>query len=261
MWARFTQDLRAAMPGATFGLAEEVLGALRIRKDGDELAAMREAGRVADGASESVRAMGREAVGLTERELVREIERRMAEKGGGGPAFDVIVGSGENGALPHHRHGDREIREGDPVVLDFGTRIEGYPSDQTRTVVFAGDPPAGFEDAFEAVRDALDAGVEAVEPGVPAEAIDRAAREVIEQRGYGENFTHRTGHGVGLEVHEDPYIVDGNDRELEPGMVFSVEPGVYFEGEYGIRIEDLVVVTEDGAERLNHSPRGWEPLG
>jgi Xaa-Pro aminopeptidase len=260
MWARFTQDLRAAMPGAEFGLASEVLGDLRIRKDESELSAMRTAADVADEVSEAVRAMGESAVGLTERELAREIERRMAEAGGEEPAFGTIVAAGENGALPHHHHGDREIREGDPVVLDFGTRVEGYPSDQTRTVVLAGDPPDGFEDAFSAVREAQRAAIDAAEPGVTAEAIDRTARELLEDRGYGENFVHRTGHGVGLEVHEEPYVVAGNDRELEPGMVFSVEPGVYLQDEFGIRIEDLLVVTEDGAERLNHSDRGWEPL-
>jgi Xaa-Pro aminopeptidase len=260
MWARFTQDLRAAMPGAGFGLASEVLGELRIHKDESELSAMQSAAEVADEVSEAVRGMGESAVGLTERELAREIERRMTEEGGSEPSFGTIVAASENGALPHHHHGDREIREGDPVVLDFGTRVEGYPSDQTRTVVFAGDPPRGFEDAFSAVREAQQAAIDVVEPGIPAEAVDRAARELLEERGYGEQFVHRTGHGVGLEVHEEPYVVAGNDRELEPGMVFSVEPGVYLQDEFGIRIEDLVVVTEDGAERLNHSDRGWEPL-
>jgi Xaa-Pro aminopeptidase len=260
MWALFTHDLRAAMPGADFGLASEVLRDLRIRKDESELAAMREAAAIADDVSEEVRAMGDAAVGMTERELATEVRERMEARGGVGSSFDVIVGSGENGALPHHRHGDRTIRSGDPVVLDFGTRVDGYPSDQTRTAVFSGEPPEGFHDAFAAVRAAQDAGVEAAGPGVEAQAVDRAARSVLEERGYGEQFVHRTGHGVGLEVHEPPWIVEGNRRELEPGMVFSVEPGVYFPGEYGVRIEDLVVVTDEGVERLNGSDYGWEPL-
>jgi Xaa-Pro aminopeptidase len=164
---------------------------------------------------------------------------------------------GPNGAKPHHGCGDREIRAGEPVVLDFGTRVDGYPSDQTRTLVFDGEPPAEYERVHETVRAAQAAAVEAVEPGVAAEAIDRAARDVIEDAGYGDAFFHRTGHGVGLDVHEEPYIVAGNDRTLEPGMVFSVEPGIYLDGRFGCRIEDLVVVTEDGCERLNDTDRGW----
>jgi len=257
MWARFTQELRTVLPDATFGLADAVLADLRVRKDEAELDAMREAGRIADRVVGEVRALGADAVGITENELARDIERRLGDAGGEGLAFDVVVGSGPNGAKPHHRHGDRVVRTGDPVVLDFGTRYDHYPSDQTRTVVFAGDPPEGFEEVFAAVRDAQAAAVAAVEPGVTAESVDAAAREVIEARGYGDRFIHRTGHGVGLDVHEEPYIVTGNDRELEPGMVFSVEPGIYLPGEYGVRVEDLVVVTEDGHERLNDSPRDW----
>ncbi|WP_332898047.1 M24 family metallopeptidase [Haladaptatus sp. CMSO5] len=255
MWARFTQDLRRAAPGATFGLASTVLAPLRMRKDAAELDAMRHAGQIADTVSEQVREMGDDALGMTEAELARHIENLCIEAGGDALSFDVIVGSGPNGAKPHHRHGDREIQAGDPVVLDFGVFAAHYPSDQTRTVVFAGEPPEGFEAAFSAVKAAQEAAVEAVEPGVTAASIDRVARDIITEAGYGEQFIHRTGHGVGLNVHEDPYIVSGNETKLEPGMVFSVEPGVYFDGEFGIRIEDLVVVTEDGHERLNHSPR------
>lgn len=260
MWALFTQDLRATLPGATFGLASEVFDDLRMRKDDAELAALERAAELADVVSVEVRRMGEEAVGMTEAELAEVIERRLAENGGEGVAFGTVVGSGPNGAMPHHRHGDREIRRGDPVVLDFGAYVDHYPGDQTRTVVFAGDPPADFEAVHEVVAEAQQAAVEAVEPGVPAEEVDRAAREVIEAAGYGDRFVHRTGHGVGLDVHEDPYIVEGNGTELEPGMVFSVEPGVYLEGAFGVRVEDLVVVTDDGYERLNDSPRTWEPL-
>ncbi|MEM4780045.1 MAG: Xaa-Pro peptidase family protein [Halalkalicoccus sp.] len=254
LWARFTQDLRAVID-AEFGLASEVLADLRITKDDAELDAIRRASALADRVSEDVRDL--DFTGWTERDLAREIDSRLAEAGGEGPAFETIVAAGENGARPHHRHGERAIEEGDPVVLDFGTRLDGYPSDQTRTHVVSGEPPEGFEAVHEAVREAQQAAVEAVEPGVRAEEVDRAAREVIERAGYGEAFTHRTGHGVGIEVHEPPYIVDGNSRALEEGMVFSVEPGIYLEGEFGVRIEDLVVVTETGCERLNDSPRGW----
>ncbi len=257
MWARFTFDLRGAIPDASFGLASAVTTDLRIRKDDTELDRLREAARITDAVCVELRELGEEAIGLTERDLAEEIERRLSAHGGEGNSFEPIVGSGPNGARPHHGHGDRTIERGDPVVLDFGTLVDGYPGDQTRTVVFAGDPPEGYEEVHETVLNAHHAGVDAVEPGVTAESIDRAAREVIEDAGYGDEFLHRTGHGVGLEVHEPPYIVEGNDRELEPGMVFSVEPGIYLEGEFGVRIEDLVVVTENGCERLNDTPRTW----
>jgi len=260
MWARFTQDLRAALPDATFGLASEVFDGLRVRKDEAELDALRRAAALADEVSVAVRELGADAIGRTEAELAAEIDRRLADAGGEGVSFETVVGSGPNGAKPHHRHGDREIERGDPVVLDFGAYVDGYPGDQTRTVVFDGEPPAAYESVHETVRAAQRAAVDAIEPGVPAEAIDRAAREVIEDAGHGDRFVHRTGHGVGLDVHEAPYVVEGNDTELEPGMVFSVEPGIYLDGEFGVRIEDLVVVTEDGCERLNDSPRTWEPL-
>ncbi|GAA0520259.1 Xaa-Pro aminopeptidase [Halorubrum aquaticum] len=257
MWARFTRDLRSVAPGAEWGLASEALADLRVRKDGTELAALRAAAAAADATVEDLRELGSDAVGMTERDLAGRIADRLAAHGGEGISFETIVGAGENGAKPHHGHGDREIRAGDPVVLDFGTRVDGYPSDQTRTLVFAGEPPAEYEAVHAVVREAQAAAVDAVEPGVTAAAVDRAAREAIEAAGYGDAFVHRTGHGVGLDVHEEPYIVAGNDRELEAGMVFSVEPGIYLEGRFGCRIEDLVVVTDDGAERLNATDRGW----
>jgi Xaa-Pro aminopeptidase len=257
MWATFPQDLRAAAPDATWGLASEALADLRIRKDDAELRALRDAAAAADATVRDLRDLGADAVGMTERALAERIADRLAAHGGAGVSFETIVGAGPNGAKPHHGHGDREIRAGEPVVLDFGTRVDGYPSDQTRTLVFDGDPPAEYERVHEAVREAQAAAVEAVEPGVTAGAVDRAAREVIEAKGYGDAFVHRTGHGVGLDVHEEPYIVAGNDRELEPGMVFSVEPGIYLDGRFGCRIEDLVAVTPDGCERLNDTDRGW----
>lgn len=257
MWARFTQHLRQVAPNASFGVASEVLTGLRIQKDETELDALRRAGSVADDVVEHLRSMGDTAVGMTETELATEITRLLEEYGGTGVSFEPIVGSGPNGAQPHHRHGDREIRPGEPVVLDFGTRVDGYPSDQTRTLVFDGTPQETVSDVHSVVREALNAGISAVEPGVAAGEIDRATREVIESAGYGDAFVHRTGHGVGLDVHEEPYIVDGNRLSVKPGMVFSVEPGVYLTDEFGVRIEELVAVTEDGCERLNHSSRGW----
>ncbi|WP_232688309.1 M24 family metallopeptidase [Halobacterium zhouii] len=258
MWAQFTQDLRDAFPDAGWGLADEVIGPLRVRKDDTELAALRRAADAADAAVRDVRALGEDAIGMTETELADHVEDRLEANGGTGTSFETIVGSGPNGAKPHHHRTDREIQRGEPVVLDFGTRVDEYPSDQTRTVVFAGDPPEEYEAVHETVREAQQAAVDTVEPGVAAEDVDAAARDVIERAGYGEQFTHRTGHGVGLDVHEEPYVVEGNERELEPGMVFSVEPGVYLSGEFGVRIEDLVIVTEDGCERLNDTDRGWQ---
>lgn len=260
MWALFTEDLRQAIPDATFGLASEVFDDLRVRKDETELAHLREAARISDEVCEEIRRFGDEAIGLTEREIAHEIRMRLYQAGGDGFAFEPIVGSGPNGAQPHYRHGDRTIEHGEPVVLDFGTLVEGYPGDQTRTVVFAGDPPEQFEEAYAAVMDALEAGIETVGPGVEAQEVDRAARKVINDAGFEAQFLHRTGHGVGLEVHEAPYIVEGDDTVLEPGMVHSVEPGIYVEEQFGVRVEDLVFITEDGRERLNQSPHTWRPL-
>jgi Xaa-Pro aminopeptidase len=256
MHARFTHDLRAALPEADFGLASEVLADLRVRKDDAELDAMRRAAEAADAVVDDLREWGSDVVGTTEADLARRVEDRLEAHGGTGTSFETIVGSGPNGAMPHHTHGDREIRPGEPVVLDFGTRVDDYPSDQTRTLVFDGEPSERVTAVHEVVREAQQAGVDAVEPGVTAGTVDAAAREVIDAAGYGEEFVHRTGHGVGLNVHEEPFVVAGNDRELEPGMVFSVEPGIYLPDEFGVRIEDLVVVTEDGYERLNHTDRG-----
>ncbi|GAB3036343.1 M24 family metallopeptidase [Natronobiforma cellulositropha] len=264
MWAAFTEPLRALRPNATVELASSVVGALRARKDASECEALRRAGAIADRIAVEVRERGSTVVGTSERDLAREIDRLLEEAGGTAPAFETIVASGPNGARPHHRPGDRRIEAGEPVVLDFGAFVPAtydvgvgyYPGDQTRTIVFDGEPSAKARRVHEVVRRAQQAAVDIVEPGVTAGEVDHAARTVIDEAGYGDAFVHRTGHGVGLEVHEPPYIVAGNDRELEAGMVFSVEPGIYLEGEFGVRLEDLVLVTDDGCERINESPRG-----
>ncbi|WP_265107944.1 M24 family metallopeptidase [Halosolutus halophilus] len=265
MWATFTHDLRDVLPAATFDLLSTAIEALRIRKDDVELDALRRSASIADRVSVEIRSRGTGLIGTSETALAAEIEDLLEAYGGDDTAFDTIVASGPNAALPHHHSGPREIEAGDPVVLDFGTYVDAdvdggtgrYPSDQTRTIV-AGDPSAAYERVHEVVREAQSAAIDAIEPGVTAGEIDRAARSVIADAGYGDAFVHRTGHGVGLEVHEPPYIVADSERELEPGTVFSVEPGVYLPEEFGVRIEDLVVVTADGVERLNDSPRGWE---
>ncbi len=172
----------------------------------------------------------------------------IVEEGHTAAAF-VIVGSGPNGASPHHDVSDRVIESGDVVVVDIGGPLpSGYYSDCTRTYAVGAEPPAR-------VQDAQDQAVAAVRPGVTAEQVDAAARGRLTHEGLGERFLHRTGHGIGLDVHEDPYIVGGNTLALEPGMAFSVEPGVYLDGDWGARIEDIVVVTDDGCERLNTRPR------
>jgi Xaa-Pro aminopeptidase len=167
----------------------------------------------------------------------------------------AIVASGPNGASPHHGTSDRVIEPGDPVVVDIGgTMPSGYCSDSTRTYLAGGPAPAGFVESYEVLRRAQQAAVAAVRPGVTAEAVDAAARDILTAAGYGAAFLHRTGHGIGLDVHEEPYIVAGNRLPLEPGMAFSIEPGVYLQGRHGARIEDIVVCTADGAERLNRRP-------
>jgi Xaa-Pro aminopeptidase len=265
MWTRFSLDLRDRLPAASFGLASEVLSPLRRRKDDRELRALRAAAAAADATMRELRALGADAIGRTEADLAAYAEERLAANGGTGVAFEPIVGAGPNGADPHGGGGERELRAGEPVVLDFGTRVDAYPSDQSRTVVFDGEPSAAFRRVHEIVREAQSRAVEAVEPGVTAGSVDRAAREVIAAAGYGDRFVHRTGHGVGLDVHEPPDIAPGNETVLEPGMVFSVEPGVYLPGRFGVRIEDLVVVTDGeggptgsgGCERLTHTDRRW----
>jgi Xaa-Pro aminopeptidase len=177
------------------------------------------------------------------------------EEGHTGAAF-VIVGSGPNGASPHHGTSSRAVERGDVVVIDIGGPLpSGYHSDSTRTYAVGAEPAARVREQYAVLQDAQERSVAAVRPGVTAEAVDAAAREPITAAGLGERFLHRTGHGIGLDVHEDPYIVAGNARALEPGMAFSVEPGVYLAGEWGARIEDIVVVTQDGCERLNTRPR------
>ena len=257
MWARFTLDLQAAFPDVDLELADSMMAGLRARKDPHELETLEQAGQMADAVMRDVFELSSEAIGKSEADLAGWIRDSLLDRGDE-VAFDIVVGSGPNGAKPHHRHGDRVIEPGDPVVLDFGVRTGHYPSDTTRTVVFDGAPPDEFREVHEIVKEAQAAAIDAIEPGIAAAAVDAAARDVIEAAGYGAEFVHRTGHGVGLDVHEDPYIVDGNETHLEPGMVFSVEPGIYLDDEFGVRIEDLVVVTEDGARRLNSSPRDWQ---
>jgi Xaa-Pro aminopeptidase len=252
MWAEKVLRLRAAMPTTEQVLAGDVLRELRIRKTPDEIEALRRAGAAIDRVHAQVPRWLR--AGRTEREVGRDIADAIVAEGHARVDF-VIVGSGPNGASPHHELSDRVIQHGEPVVVDIGgTMPDGYCSDETRTYS-VGEPPADFLAYYEVLLAAQIAACEHVQPGVSAESVDSAARTIIADAGYGELFVHRTGHGIGLETHEDPYIVSGNVELLEPGMAFSIEPGIYVPGQHGARIEDIVVCGTESGERVNLRPR------
>lgn len=255
--ARFLLRLQATYPGAAFELAGPIVSALRHVKDADEVELLRAAGAAADRAVLGI-AAGR-LVGRTESEVAAEVRQRLVDEGHDGASF-WIVASGPRSASPHHDPDDRVIVAGEPLLLDIGGRRSGYCSDITRTLWLTGGHDAnGPDDTFRTihglVRDANAAGRGAVRPGVAAQEVDRAARAVIADAGYGDAFFHRTGHGIGLEGHEDPYIVEGNTQPLVVGDAFSVEPGIYLEGRYGVRIEDIVVCAPDGPDELNQASR------
>ena len=256
-WAVFLLGLQEALPATTFASASAVMRRLRIRKDADEVARLRTAAGAADRVIE--RLDGLRFSGRTEAEVARWIGDRLLEEGHDEVSF-AIVASGPNGASPHHEPGGRVIAEGDTVVVDIGGRMDGYCSDTTRTFQ-VGEPAHGVAEAYAVLELAQRAGVEAVAPGVPAADVDRAARRVIDEAGWGDCFVHRTGHGIGMSTHEDPYLVAGNDEPLQPGMACSVEPGIYVPDRFGMRIEDIVVVTDDGVEALNTTAHGLRRVG
>ncbi|TYC16700.1 aminopeptidase P family protein [Actinomadura syzygii] len=257
MWAVMALRFRAAMPAAEQVAAGGVLRGLRIRKSAAEVAALREAGEAIDRVHRRV--PGLLAAGRTEEEVARDIADAIVAEGHSRVDF-VIVGSGPNGANPHAEPTDRVIRAGEPVVVDIGgTMPSGYCSDSTRNYC-VGEPPAEYLAYYAVLEEAQRASCAAVRPGTTPEAVDAAGRDVIAAAGYGEHFFHRTGHGIGLESHEDPYIVSGNLEPLEPGMAFSIEPGIY-PGPHGARIEDIVVCTEDGFDPLNVTGRGLVIVG
>lgn len=250
MWAEKLLSLRAAMPDCGQQLAGGVLRELRMRKSLAEIEALREAGAAIDRVHEGVPHWLR--AGRTEREVGADIAEAIRAEGHARVDF-VIVGSGPNGASPHHELSDRVIEAGDPVVVDIGgTTSAGYCSDCTRMYV-VGEPPADFLAYYAVLKRAQAEAVIHVRPGVTCASVDAAARQVITDGGFGDRFIHRTGHGIGLETHEDPYIVAGNDLLLEPGMAFSVEPGIYLPELHGARIEDIVVCTPEGVDRLNRT--------
>jgi Xaa-Pro aminopeptidase len=252
MWAEKVLRLRLAMPDAQQVTAGGIIHSLRMRKDEAEIDALRRAGAAIDRVHAMVPRFLR--VGRTEREIGRDISDQIIREGHVRVDF-VIVASGPNGASPHHEVSDRELQIGDPVVVDIGgTMPDGYCSDSTRTYTL-GAPTEQFSRWFDVLVAAQQTSCDAVQRGVTCESIDEAGRSVLRSAGIGELFIHRTGHGIGLESHEEPYIVLGNTLPVEPGMVFSIEPGFYLEGVFGARIEDIVVCTADGYESMNNQPR------
>jgi len=248
-WAMHLLGLQRALPGSRYRSLTECLPMMRAVKDDNELMRLAAAGAAADSTYGEI--VQRHFAGRRETEVAADLADLLREFGHEQVDF-TVVGSGPNGANPHHEAGDRVIEPGDAVVLDFGGLRFGYGSDTTRTVC-VGEPTSEIREVHEIVRLAQQAGVDAVRPGVTCQDVDRAARKVIRDAGYGEQFIHRTGHGIGLTTHEPPYMVEGEDQQLVPGMCFSVEPGIYLAGKFGVRIEDIVTVTEDGGRRLNNT--------
>jgi D-alanyl-D-alanine dipeptidase len=249
-WALHVLGLQAAS-AASFVSMSVGLPLLRAVKDADELERMARAGAAVDAAFRALLRLP--FAGRAEVDVAADLAALLREHDHDSVDF-TIVGSGPNGANPHHGAGSRVIAEGDMIVLDFGGFVGGYGSDTTRTV-HVGEPSAEHQRVHDVVREAQQIGVETVRPGVACQDVDRAVRAHIVDAGYGEYFTHRTGHGIGVETHEQPYIVEGSTQPLEPGMCFSIEPGIYIPGEFGVRIEDIVAVTDDGVRRFNESPR------
>ena len=250
LWSQFTLALQEALPAARWTVASTVTGRLRARKEPAEIEALRAASAAIDRVHRRVPDLL--VPGRTEAEVAADVAAAITEEGHERVSF-VIVGSGPGSASPHHDSGSRALRAGDPVLVDIGGMREGYGSDCTRNYVL-GTAPEGYEETYAVLREAQEAAVATVAPGVPTGAVDAAARDRLARAGLAEAFIHRTGHGIGLEEHEEPWIAPGGTTPLEPGMVFSVEPGVYFPGQWGMRLEDLVVVTETGAEPLNQLP-------
>lgn len=251
--------LQAGAPAAAFPDASEVVSRLRVRKDADEVAAMRKAVQIAQSALEA--ALPLIKVGMTEKELAGELVMQLLQHGSQSEMpFAPIVSAGPNSANPHASPTDRLLQPGDLLVVDWGAAFDGYISDLTRTFA-VGEVEAEYAEIHRIVQEANAAGRAAAKPGVSCAAVDLAARTVIERAGYGQYFTHRTGHGIGMEGHEDPYMRGDNQQVLEPGMAFTVEPGIYLPGRNGVRIEDNVVITEAGAECLSDMPREIRVVG
>jgi Xaa-Pro aminopeptidase len=250
-WAMHLLGLQAILPDTSYVSMTTALPMLRAIKDADELERLAAAGAAADAAYGEI--LGVRFAGRRETDIGTELATLLRRFGHSQVDF-TVVGSGPNGANPHHEMGDRVIQDGDMVVLDFGGLKHGYGSDTTRTV-HVGEPTDEEREVHDIVRRAQQAGFEAVRSGVECQEVDRAARAVIADAGYGEYFIHRVGHGIGLTTHEPPYMVEGERQPMQPGMCFSIEPGIYLPGRFGVRIEDIVTVTAEGGRRLNQTAR------
>lgn len=251
MWSRFLVDLLAMRPGSQYVRSVTVMEALRSRKDAAEIAALVAAGAAADRVAAQLQGGEIPLVGRTEAEVSADISRRLIAEGHQKVNF-AIVAAGENAASPHHHAGDRVIRHGEIVLCDFGGTMNGYCSDITRCV-HIGEPPQEIRDAYAVLMQAQSAGVAAGVIGAACESVDAVTRAIIDRAGYGEYFVHRTGHGIGMEEHEDPYMVSGNATPVAAGHAYSVEPGIYVPGKWGMRLEDIVVATVDGPRPVNHA--------
>ncbi len=249
MWARFLVELLPHLPGATFRRAVDVVGPLRMMKDRAEIDALAAAGAAVDRIATQLQTGAIPLVGRTEAEVSADLSARIIAEGHQKVNF-AIVAAGENAASPHHHAGNRMIRDGEIVLCDFGGTMDGYCSDITRCVFTGGIDPE-VADAYAVLHEAQSASVAAATVGTPCEEVDRVGRRIIADAGYGEYFVHRTGHGIGLEEHEDPYIVEGNGLPLAAGHAFSVEPGIYVPGKWGMRLEDIVIATEHGPRPVN----------
>jgi Xaa-Pro dipeptidase len=245
-------------PGVRLISADQQFTDLRIIKQPSELALMRQAIDISQTALEAT--LTQIKPGMTERHIATLLQSAMTARGAHGNAFDITVLAGANSALPHGTSGDAVIREGNLLLFDFGATVHHYPADITRTFA-VGTLDAELANVYEIVKAANAAGIAAARPGITAQEVDRATRKVIAEAGYGDYFVHRTGHGLGLDVHEAPNIVEGNSVLLEPGMVFTVEPGIYLPGRGGVRIEDNVVITAAGAEVLTSFPKTLRHVG
>lgn len=249
MWARFLVELLPHLPGATYRRSVDVVGPLRMAKDAAEIAALRAAGAAADRVAAQLHQGDIPLIGRTEAEVSEDISARLIAEGHQRVNF-AIVAAGANAASPHHHASSRVIREGEIVLCDFGGTMNGYCSDITRCV-FTGEPSTEVAEAYAVLHEAQAAAVAAATVGTSCEDVDLAARRVIADAGFGDYFIHRTGHGIGLEEHEDPYIVSGNTLPLAAGHAFSIEPGIYVPGRWGMRLEDIVVASTDGPDPLN----------
>jgi Xaa-Pro aminopeptidase len=256
-WALHLLGLQRTLPGTSYAAFTDRMPMLRAVKDANELARLAAAGAAADAAYQEIVQV--RFAGRRETEVAADLARLLREHGHEQVDF-TVVGSGPNGANPHHEAGGRTIQEGDAVVLDFGGLMHGYGSDTTRTVT-VGEPSPEVREVHDVVREAQQAAFEAVRPNTPCQEVDRVARGVITEAGYGDRFIHRTGHGIGITTHEPPYMVEGEELPLVPGMCFSIEPGIYLAGRFGVRIEDIVTVTEDGGRRFNNTDHGIAVVG